>query len=87
LGKTFPLFKAGGGRRRADVNAADNKGGTSLMYAADYARTDAVKSLLDLGADPSPTDKKSRTALQIPAASNQRNSKRVVPLLKAVTKE
>jgi ankyrin repeat protein len=76
------LVKAG-----ADVNAADLKGMTALMYAAEDAKVDAVKTLLDLGVSPNAKNKDNQTSLQIAATSKRKNSKRIVELLQTASKK
>lgn len=74
----------------ADKNAADARGITALMFAAENVDTaGAVEALLKAGADPNLKDKKGRTALQIAERSrklNRSGAEEVINLLKPVTK-
>jgi uncharacterized protein len=47
----------------ANVNGRSAEGDTPLMYAAVYSTAEAVKALLDGGADPNVRDKRGGTAL------------------------
>ncbi|OWZ12532.1 hypothetical protein PHMEG_00014290 [Phytophthora megakarya] len=55
--------------KRADVNAVDKTGCTSLIYAAEIGNLDVVRFLLDNGADVSMCDNDGRTATFV--ATNQ----------------
>ena len=58
IGKT--LLQAG-----CDINSADSKGRTPLMYAARYRRLTAVQLLLEAGANVNARDKDGMTALDL----------------------
>jgi ankyrin repeat protein len=54
----------------ADVNAREAEtGATPLHHAASWGRLDAVKALLDSGADPTLTSKAGATPLKIALAN------------------
>lgn len=50
--------------KKIDVNATDDKGQTALMCAASYGRNDALRFLLDNGADRNMKDKDGWTAMK-----------------------
>jgi ankyrin repeat protein len=51
--------------RGADIEARDNKRRTPLMYAAEAAKLDVVKWLVEAGADPMAEDTARMTAYDI----------------------
>ena len=55
--------------RGADVNAKDEKGETTLMYAARSGNLEVVKFLVDKGADVNAKDSNGATALSIASAN------------------
>ena len=55
----------------ADVNGTNRYGGTALMTAAAFGKSDIVKELLKNGADPKLEDKQGKTALNL-AQQNKR---------------
>lgn len=63
----------------ADINAKDNIGGSSLMYASYYGRKDVVKLLLDNGADVNVKDKDGWTAL---TRASKKQNKNITDLLR-----
>ena len=56
----------------AAVDAADGRGMTALMQAAERGRVEAVKALLQAGADPARLDTAGRTAADF-ARDNRQN--------------
>ena len=63
----------------ADINRKTDNDLTSLMWAVGYGKTDAVKTLLELGADPAIKDNRGLTALMI---AEENNFGEIIKLLK-----
>jgi ankyrin repeat protein len=49
----------------ADINSQDDMGNPSLLVAARHRQAAAARKLLDLGADPTLTNREGMTALQL----------------------
>jgi hypothetical protein len=72
-------------KRGADVNSADPRGHTALMYAANLGLVDNVKALLAKGADPSLKTRYGETALSLAVGDSsaaRAGRREVVELLK-----
>lgn len=75
-------------KRGADVNAANEGGLTPLFYAVTVLKDpDAVKLLLDNGADASVKDAKGRTLLSLAQTRSDKGSKKIAVLLKQKNKK
>ncbi|MGV3721612.1 MAG: ankyrin repeat domain-containing protein, partial [Actinomycetota bacterium] len=59
----------------ADVNAADPKGCTPLMWAVRFGNTAVARQLLELGADPNARNNDGDTVLQVAKLRRQRLGK------------
>lgn len=55
--------------RGADVNAQSNGGDTPLMKAITFAKPEAIRALLDKGADPEIANNNGRNAVDFAKAS------------------
>jgi len=64
----------------ADVNAAQGKGWTALMGAAQTGNYGLVKTLLDKGADPARKNGNGETALALAMKADKRNQEVIDPL-------
>jgi ankyrin repeat protein len=62
--------------RNADINAADDRGRTALMIAAELDHAAIVDTLVKHGADQSITDKQGKTALDLAVSDGVREALR-----------
>ena len=62
--------------RNADINAADDRGRTALMIAAELDHAAIVDILVKHGADRSITDKQGKTALDLAVSDGVRDALR-----------
>jgi uncharacterized protein len=60
--------------RNADINAADDRGRTALMIAAELDHVAIVELLVARGADRSITDKQGKTALDLATGEGLRHA-------------
>ena len=57
--------------RGVNIDAADREGSTPFITAAAWGHADAIKLLLDLGADPTARDKRENSAIFAAIRENQ----------------